>query len=375
MRIEPFTPRVPDSAIEDLRARLERTRFPDALPDTGWTYGADLDTMRTLRDHWLHRFDWRAQEAELARWHHHRAPDLGIHFVHERGAGPRPFPLVITHGWPGSFLEILPIVPLLTHPPDPADAFDVVVPSLPGYGYSDRPTRPGMDPFRTAEIWDDLMRGLGYPRYGAQGGDMGAAVSTVLGLRHAASVAAIHLNYIPGSYRPFVDGEPTAAEKQFLADADDWWARRGAYGHVQRNEPQTLAFALNDSPMGLAAWIVTKLREWADCDGRLERRFTFDEILTHVSLYWFTETIGSSCRRYFDGRLAPLHFGRGDRVSVPCGIARFPKEEPFPPREWIERGYDVARWTEMPRGGHFASMEEPALLAEDIRGFFRPYRV
>ena len=378
-----FVIHVPQAVLDDLQERLARTRWPDAIAGLGWALGAEPGYMRQLCDYWLHHFDWRAQERELGRFHHYRAQidGVGIHYIHEAGRGPRPFPLIITHGWPGSFLEMLELIPRLTDPAafgaDPADAFDVVVPSMPGYGFSDRPSQPGMNTFRIAELWVGLMRGLGYPRFGAQGGDIGANVSTVLGWKHSESVAGIHLNYIPGSYSPYTgpgSRELSAAEKQFLESAGRWYDQNGAYWHQQRTRPQTLAYGLNDSPMGLAAWIVEKFREWADCEGDVERRFTRDQLLANVTLYWVTETIHSSCRLYYEGSRAPLGFQKDERVAIPCAVARFPKEDPFPPREWVERGYNVVRWTEMPRGGHFAAAEEPDMLAEDLRTFFRPLR-
>jgi pimeloyl-ACP methyl ester carboxylesterase len=244
------------------------------------------------------------------------------------------------------------------------------VPSLPGYGFSDRPRQAGMNVFRIAELWVRLMRGLGYERFAAQGGDWGASVTTAMALGHPESLSAIHLNYIPGSLRPFRgEGTPelSEAERRFLADADAWYDTEGAYAHVQRHEPQTLAYALNDSPAGLAAWIVEKYRDWGDCDGDVLRRFGRDELLANVTLYWVTETAHSAARLYFETRRAPLELAPGQRVTVPTAIARFPKESPFPPREWIERVYPIARWSEMPRGGHFAAWEEPDLLAADIR--------
>jgi pimeloyl-ACP methyl ester carboxylesterase len=306
---------------------------------------------------------------------------MGVHFIHARGRGPAPFPLILTHGWPGSFLEFLEIIPRLT---DPArfgasedDAFDIVVPSLPGYGFSDRPARAGMNAFRIADLWAQLMEGLGYSRFGAQGGDWGASVSTCLGLRHADRLAGVHLNYIPGSFQPFLGDASTllsAAEADFLDRQEQWLADEGGYSHIQRTKPQTVAYALHDSPTGLAAWIVEKFRSWSDCDGDVERRFTKDALLANVTLYWVTETLSSSIRLYEEGRRRPLAFSGNDFVSVPCAVARFAKEAPFPPREWVERGYAVRRWTEFPRGGHFAAMEEPELLATDIRAFFRPLR-
>jgi pimeloyl-ACP methyl ester carboxylesterase len=382
MPVEPFSIPYSGAAIDDLRARLARTRWPDEIPGAAWEYGISLDFIQDICRYWHDEFDWKHQVDELARLHHFRCEmqGIGIHFIHERGKGPRPLPLILTHGWPGSFLEMLRILPLLTDPAahgaDPADAFDVVIPSLPGYGFSDRPARRGINTFVIADLWAELMTELGYPRFFAQGGDIGAAVTTLLGLRHPDRAIAIHLNYIPGSYRPWIDaGEPpTPEERASVAAALAWYERDGAYAHLQRTRPQTPAIALNDSPAGLAAWILEKFHEWADCNGDLLTRFTRDELLSNVTLYWLTQTIASSFRLYMEGRLAPLQFGEGELVTVPTGVARFPKEDPFPIRSWVERGYNVQRWTEMPSGGHFAAAEEPELLAEDIRAFFRPWR-
>jgi len=380
--IESFSIPYSEAAVEDLRARLARTRWPDEIPGTGWEYGADLGYMQEICRYWKDEFDWKAQVEQMSRFHHYRysAQGVGIHFIHERGKGPSPIPLILTHGWPGSFLEMLKIIPMLTDPAshggDPADSFDVVAPSLPGFGFSDRPAQPGMNTFRIAELWAELMLELGYDRFAAQGGDFGASVSTILGLRHADRVLGLHLNYIPGSYRPYLDPGTRIAEveQQALDNDARWYEQWGGYDHVQATEPQTLAYSLNDSPVGLAAWILEKFRDWADCDGDLERRFTKDELLSNVTLYWMTETIHSSCRLYYEGSKAPLHFQKGEYVHAPCGIAFFPKEEPFPPRQWIERGYNVQHWTDMPRGGHFAAAEEPELLARDMRSFFRALR-
>jgi pimeloyl-ACP methyl ester carboxylesterase len=382
MKLAPFSIPYSESAVEDLRARLARTRWPDQIPGSGWEYGFSLDYLQQLCQYWKNKFDWKAQVEKLSSFHHYRytTPGIGIHFIHERGQGPAPLPLILTHGWPGSFLEMLKIIPMLTHPEqyggDPADSFDVVVPSLPGFGFSDRPTARGMNTFRIADLWADLMQELGYDRFAAQGGDFGASVTTILGLRHADRMLGIHLNYIPGSYRPHLEpGAKLAAIEQASLDDDDrWYAESGAYAHIQRTHPQSLAYGLNDSPAALAAWIVEKFRDWADCDGEVERRFTRDELLSNVTLYWMTETIHSSCRLYYEGRKAPVHFQKGEYVAVPCGIARFPREEPFPSRPWIERGYNIQHWTDMPRGGHFAAAEEPELLVRDIREFFRRLR-
>jgi pimeloyl-ACP methyl ester carboxylesterase len=258
-----------------------------------------------------------------------------------------------------------------------SDPFHVVVPSLPGFGFSERPSAPGMNTFRTADLWLALMRELGYGRFVAQGGDIGANVSSVMAWKHPESVLALHLNYIPGSYRPWVDDTtpPLGSEEiRFQREAQDWHDEKGGYWHVQATQPQTLGFALNDSPIGLAAWLIDKYRDWADCDGVIERRFSRDELLTHVSLYWFTETIASSCRMYLESRKAPLAFGRGERIAVPCGVLRLAKEEPMPPRAWVERAYNVVRWTEKAKGGHFAAWEEPDVFATDVREFVAPFR-
>ena len=382
MSIEPFLLPYSEAAVQDLRSRLAHTRWPDEILASGWQYGAALDFMRRLCDYWKDQFDWKAQIEKLSAFHHYRCTryGIGIHLIHERGKGPSPLPLLLTHGWPGSFLEMLKIIPLLTDPAkhggDSADSFDVVAPSLPGFGFSDRPTQAGMNTWRIAELWDGLMSELGYRRFAAQGGDFGASVSTILGLRHSPRVVGIHLNYIPGSYRPYLEpGTQLAAiEQNFLDDSDRWYADSGAYAHLQRTTPLTAAYGLNDSPAALAAWIVEKFRDWADCDGDVECRFSRDELLSNVTLYWMTETIHSSCRLYNETSKAPLHFGRGEQVLVPCGIAHFPREAPFPPRAWIERGYNIQHWTEMPRGGHFAAAEEPELLTRDIADFLRPLR-
>jgi pimeloyl-ACP methyl ester carboxylesterase len=371
MSIEAFTIPFSNEAVDDLRDRLARTRWPDEIPGSGWDYGVGLEYLQEVCRYWRESFDWKREVEKLASFHHYRYK--GIHFIHERGKGPSPIPLVLTHGWPGSFLEMSKIIPMLTDPAryggEERESFDVVVPSLPGYGFSDRPTERGMNTFRVAELWVKLMKELGYRRFAAQGGDFGAAVTTILGLRHADHVLGIHLNYIPGSYKPYLEPgtKLSETERAFLEDAESWYDERGGYAHLQRTEPQTLAYGLNDSPAALAAWILGKFHDWA---GDFEASFTTDELLTNVTLYWMTETISSSCRLYYESKRAPLHFARGDRVRVPCAVARFPREAPFPPRPWIERGYDIHHWRDMPRGGHFAAAEEPELLASDLREFF-----
>ena len=383
MQTEPFRIAVPDAVLADLRERLARTRLPDEMPGSGWTYGTNLAYLRELVAYWKDRYDWRAAEARLNAFPQFRARvgDLGIHFIHQRGAGPAPLPLLITHGWPGSIAEFAKIIGPLSDPArhggDPADAFDVVAPSMPGYGFSDHPTTPGMDPERIAALWAELMDGLGYARFGAQGGDWGAMVTTYLGARHASRVVGIHLNMViafpDDPQNPNVDGV-LPEEFPGLLEAQHFQKEETGYQRIQATKPQTLAYALNDSPAGLAAWIVEKFRTWSDCGGDVERRFTKDELLTNIMLYWVPETANSSCRLYYEAVHAEKFPPTGLRVEVPTGCAIFPGELFKPPRVWAERAFNVQRWTRFPAGGHFAAMEEPAALVDDIRAFFRPLR-
>jgi microsomal epoxide hydrolase len=382
MHAVPFNIEIPDHALADLRRRLRDTRVPLLTPAAPWQQGVDGAWLRDLTAYWAERFDWRAAEQALNRLPQFVA-DVGgqrVHFIHRRGAGPNPYPLVITHGWPGSVFEFDALIERLCDPAafggDPHDAFDVVVPSLPGFLFSPPPAAPGVAAFQVADCWAALMAGLGYRRFGAQGGDLGAAVSIALGARHAGVVDGIHLNYLPGSYEPASDAAAplTDEEQAFVRARAEWAALEGGYAHLHMTRPQTLAAALNDSPAGLAAWIAEKFRAWSDCDGDVARRFSHDTLLTGISLCWFSACIGSSMQMYWENRLQPMRFAAGQRVTVPIAFARFPKEISRPPRSWVERVFDVVQWTDMPSGGHFAAMEEPDLLADDIRRFFRRFR-
>jgi pimeloyl-ACP methyl ester carboxylesterase len=386
MDVQPFRIAVADGVLADLRERLARTRFPDEIEGGGWTYGTDLSYLKSLVAYWRDRYDWRAAETTLNAFPQFRATvshpseNLGIHFIHVRGTGPKPFPLVVTHGWPGSVAEFTKIIGPLTDPAahggDPADAFDVVCPSMPGYGFSDHARTPGMDAERIAAFWASLMKGLGYERFGAQGGDWGSMVSTYLGANHADVVAGVHLNMVvafpPDESNP-LDGL-TQDEVVELIPMDEWLKEETGYQRIQGTKPQTLGYSLNDSPAGLCAWIVEKFRTWSDCDGDPEKRFTNDELLTNVMLYWVTETATSSARLYYEmihaGKFPPTGF----RVNVPTACAIFPKELFKPPRSWVEKLYNVAQWNRFPAGGHFAAMEEPTLLVDDVRKFFRTLR-
>jgi pimeloyl-ACP methyl ester carboxylesterase len=371
--IETFRVHVDDGVLDDLRSRLARTRFPDRLDDTGWEYGIPVDYLRELVDYWRDQYDWRAHEARLNDLAHYRTEIDGqsVHFVHARSPHPDAFPLLITHGWPGSVVEFLDVIPRLTGPEQhggtAADAFHVVAPSLPGYGFSEPTRTRGWDVVRIARAFAELMRRLGYTRYGAQGGDWGAQVATRIGVLDREHCAAIHLN-MPIAERPADPGELTDEEKADLAAMAHFQREESGYAIEQGTKPQTLGVGLNDSPAGLLAWIVEKFRTWSDCDGDPENCFTRDQLITNVMLYWVTETITSSARLYRETRTtsAPQEY-----VGIPTGVARFPKEVLRFPRSWVERRYNVTRWTDMPRGGHFAAMEQPALLVDDLRAFFR----
>jgi pimeloyl-ACP methyl ester carboxylesterase len=382
MKIRPFKIAIDDREVSDLKRRLQQTRWPAQPRDVSWATGMDLEFLRRLTEYWAEEFDWRRIESNL-----NRAPQFeavtesgSIHFVHLRSPARPSLPIVLTHGWPSTFAELLTLAEMLvspaTHGHSAADSFDVVIPSLPGYAFSSAPTTAGTNVFAIADHWARLMGALGYPRFVAHGGDIGAGVSTALGLRHPERVLALHLNYIPGSYQPDIPKSSAVSpeEADFFARRASWLDAEGGYSHVQSTKPDVLAPALNDSPVGLAAWILDKFRSWSDCDGSLERRFSRDELLTTICLYWFTQSMPSAIRLYWEGRKQPMHFRPGERIEVPVGIAHFPREIPIPPRSYVERGYNVTRWTDMPKGGHFAALEEPEALAEDIRAFARQFR-
>jgi pimeloyl-ACP methyl ester carboxylesterase len=381
MAPQPFRIAVPQATLDDLQERLARTRWTDEFEDAGWEYGTNREYLRSLVDYWRNQFDWRAQEVTLNQFAHFRATidGLGIHFIHERGTGPKPLPIVLSHGWPDSFVRMLKIIPLLTDPAshggNAADSFDVIVPSLPGFGFSDHAYRRGMTRERIAALWARLMTDeLGYKSFAAHGGDLGSGVSERLALNHAASLVGIHLTDVP--FRRLLATPPeklTDAERAYLDAAQAWRMREGAYALMQGTKPQTLAYGLHDSPVGLAAWIVEKFCSWSDCDGDVETRFTKDELLTNITIYWATGTINSSFHLYTEGTADPP-LDAAQRSAVPTGIAVFPKDLVPAPRGSADRLFNVRRWTVMPRGGHFAAMEEPALLAEDLRAFFRPLR-
>jgi pimeloyl-ACP methyl ester carboxylesterase len=396
MDVRPFEVQVTEDVLGDLRERLGRTRWPEEIADAGWEQGTNLAYLRELVEYWEGSFDWREQEEKLNRFAHFRATvgGLGIHFIHERGEGPDPLPLILTRGWPSTFFEFSKIILLLTDPEayggDPTDSFDVVVPSLPGYGFSDRPKEPGFS-WRIPELWVGLMEELGYERFAAHGGDIGGMVTNLLGLKHPERLVGIHVTFPAEPYIGPGARELTERERAFVEERLRGPEVEGAYAHVQRTRPQTLSYGLNESPSGLASWIVEKWRNWSDSGADVENRFTKDELLTTIMIYWATQTIRSSFQIYYDwalgspqpewlGRQAPRGvtepLAKDERIEAPSAVCLFPADPVSAmPREWVERAYaDLRRFTEMPKGGHFAAVEEPELLAEDIRSFLYPLR-
>ena len=378
--IVPFKIHLDEEVLRDLRQRLARTRFPDEVPGTGWDYGTDLAYLKELVAYWRDKYDWRAAERRLNELEQFTTTidGLQIHFIHQRSKQPGAMPLAITHGWPGSIFEFTKVIGPLTDPERfggrAGDAFHVVAISLPGFGFSGHPTDRGYSPERMAKIIATLMARLGYTRYGVQGGDWGGIISRLVALNDASHVAGLHLNFCIGGAPP--GGDPNAgvppSELERMQARNAYMENERAYQQIQATKPQTLGYGLNDSPAGLAAWIVEKFRAWCDCDGNVEKKFTKDELLTNITVYWVTQTITSANRYYYEGRHTPSAAVR--RVDVPTGCARFPRELNLPPRRWVEALYNVRRWTDMPQGGHFAALEQPDLLVDDIRAFFRDLR-
>jgi pimeloyl-ACP methyl ester carboxylesterase len=358
---DPIFP-VPDAVLEDLRERLQNTRWPSVVEGQGWARGTDLDYLRELVEYWRSGFDWREQEAALSRFTHERVrvSDLSLHQIHERAEDPSALPIVLLHGWPDSFLRYTKVLPLL-------ETFHRVVPSLPGFGFSERPTSPGWSSIGMADAIAELMAANGYDRFLVSGGDVGSSVGEQLARRHADRVIALHLTDVPYMHLFSVDrAELTEAEQAYLAAGQAWAMSEGAYALIQSTKPTTAAVGLADSPAGLAAWIVEKLRSWSDCDGELERRFSRDEILTWVTLYWVTNTIGSSFLPYVE--YAPAD---DSKVTVPTGVTIFAKDLVPAPREFAERFFPIVRWTELPSGGHFTAWEEPEAFARELTALAR----
>ena len=381
MTAERFSIQIPEDVLIDLKYRLDHIRWPDQLENVAWERGTEKGYLQSLVSYWSEQYDWRAQEAELNRLPQFRCTVDGVdvHFIHERGRGPNPLPIILTHGWPDSFIRYKKMIPLLADPAryggDPNDAFDVIVPSIPGFGFSGKPTVGGVNNSTVSELWAKLMtEELGYETFAAAGGDMGSGVTRYLAAIHPELLVGIHVTDI-GIIRQLMTAHDEASlskeELQYKADVQKWIVEEGGYISLQATKPQTLAYGLSDSPVGLAAWIVEKFRSWSDQDCEFDKKFGNDELLTNIMIYWITNTIGPSAHRYFENTHSLPQLGR---IDVPTGVALFPSDVLLPPREWAEKNLNIMRWTHMPRGGHFAAMKEPELLAEDIRAFFRQFR-
>lgn len=364
---QPYRLEVADEVLDDLRERLARTRWPDEIAGSAWRYGASLAFMRRLTEHWRDGFDWRAQEAKLNAFDQFRAElgGVGVHFIHQRGAGPDPVPLLLVHGWPGSVWEFHELIPRLT-----AQGFTVVAPSLPGFTLSYTPGQRRLGIVEMADVFAGLMTDvLGYERWGAQGGDWGGYVVGRLAHAHSARLLGAHLNFLPLPLTlPFPD-DPTDEERAYREEIRHWQTEETGYSLIQGTQPQTVAYALTDSPAGLAAWIGEKFHRWTDHDGDLEQAIGLDSLLTNITLYWATGAINASFWPYYDVRHGPWPIPHR-QARTPTGYASFPREIRHPPRSFAEQFFDIRRWTEMPRGGHFAALEEPDLLAADVAAFF-----
>jgi len=378
---------ISDDVLSDLHHRLTQTRWSTYQDGIHWKAGTSPEYLRELAEYWEKAYDWRHHEARLNRFSNFKTTvdGIGVHFICERGKGPNPMPIVLTHGYPDSFCRFLKLIPMLTDPVsfggDPEDSFDVIVPDLPGYGFSDKPQNLGTI-FRIHDLWARLMTEvLGYQKFVAHGGDWGSTVTEQLARSHSDSVLAIHLTDVPFGHLFQKPDDPSSDEERFFKMNEEWIQKEGAYTLVLSTKPNSLAPALNDSPVGLCSWMIEKFRSWSDCDGEIESRFTKDELLTHVMVYWATESIGTSFLPYFEysnsGSLTWVKEGIKNWIGkcrVPTAFALFPNDISSPPREWAARFFDVQRWTEMSRGGHFAAMEEPQLLVDDLRVWFRRFR-
>jgi pimeloyl-ACP methyl ester carboxylesterase len=373
--IRPYRIDVPNAVLDDLKERLARTRWPDAETVDDWSQGIPLAYTRDLAAYWADGYDWRSREAALNRFDHHltEIDGLDIHFIHQRSPHDDALPLLITHGWPGSIAEFQKVIEPLVNPTSgrAEDAFHVICPSLPGYGFSGKPSRTGWGVDKIAQVWDTLMVRLGYDRYGAQGGDWGAAVTTQIG-RNRGHCIAIHLN-MPIARPPAGSGggDLTEDEQQALAAFAEHRKWGTGYSKQQSTRPQTLGYGLVDSPVGQLAWVVEKFWAWTDCDGHPENVLSRDELLDNVMLYWVTGSGASSARLYWESF---NRFVTDGRVDLPTGVAAFPKEILRTPRRWCEAAYNITHWSTMPRGGHFAAFEQPELFVDDVRAFFATVR-
>ena len=384
--IEPFRIAIPQADLDDVRERLRRTRWPRQIGDNaGWQAGTELSFMQDLVDHWLHRYDWRAHEAAMNAFPQFRTviDDVPVHFIHVKGKGPNPMPLIVNHGWPWTFWDMRRIIGPLSDPAahggDPADAFDVIAPSLPGFAFSSPLETPGMFFTPTADLWAKLMERLGYARFATQGGDIGSFVSAMLGHRHAQRVIGVHLHLLLPFHEPRPVPEDYAPEeREWGLKTATFMAEGSGYMAIQRSKPQTIAYAMHDSPVGLAAWLIEKRRDWADSGGDVEAVFSKDDLITTAMLYWLTDTYLSAAHHYYAARPEAIRAGfvhdRLPRIEAPTGVLQFKGDVALQPRRWAERFFNLQRWNVEETGGHFAPMEAPDALVNDLREFFRPLR-
>lgn len=364
--IKEFKLNIPQSEIDDLKERIHKTRWFENN-NSNWELGTNTNYLKELLEYWKNNFDWRNIESQINSFPNYitHIDNLKVHFLHIKSNQPNATPLLITHGWPGSFMEMLKIIPLLK------TQFDLVIPSIIGFGFSENNLKKSINYDFVAEIWHQLMLKLGYQNYGLQGGDLGAGISIRLAQKYSKHIIGMHLNYISDSYKPYLINENDKEFRAYQEHVNNWNKKEGAYAIIQSTKPLSLAYGLNDSPVGLCAWIIEKFNAWSDHDNNIENSFSKDELLANVSLYWFTKTIYSSMQIYNGISLSPLVFKKNDYVNIPVGFAKFPKEIPIPPRGYIEKGLNIVHWTEMSKGGHFAALEQPNLLASDIKSFFK----
>jgi pimeloyl-ACP methyl ester carboxylesterase len=379
-----FKINIEQSILDDLKKRLSNTRWTDEIENSKWEYGTNKSYLKELCNYWQNTFDWKKQEEYLNSFPHFKTivDGIGLHYIHQKGEGEKSIPLLLIHGYPDSFVRFLKIIPLLTKADKNDLSFDVIIPSIPGYGFSDIPTEPGMNKNRIAELFTKLMtKDLGYEKFVVHGGDWGGGIAEQMALYHANSLLGIHLTDIPFEHGMSEPKDATASEKAYFEDRKKWQMTEGAYAMIQSTKPQTLAYGLNDSPVGLAAWIIEKFKSWSDNDGEIETCFTKDELLTNLTIYWATQTINSAVRIYNEAMKAMMNamynplvklnpFDKtGNKSEVPAAFAIFPKDISIPPKNFANRFFNVQQWTEMSAGGHFAAMEQPELLADDIRKF------
>lgn len=370
MSIQPYTIFVSPFIIEDLRERLGRARWPDEIPNSGWEYGTNMAWLKDICTHWGHGFDWKEQEDQLNMFNHFqtRVEGLNLHFIHEKGKGANPVPLLLIHGYPDSFVRFLKLIPLLTAEGPGGLSFDVIVPSIPGYGFSDRPSTPGMNTQKMAGLFAGLMTELGYKKFITHGGDWGSSLSEALAIRFPHRLLGMHLTDVPFHHLFTLQPDKMSPkEKEYLQAGRKWQTAEGAYAMLQSTKPQTLAYAVNDSPVGLAAWILEKFYSWSDCDCDLEKVYTRDELLTNLTIYWVTQTAGSAFRIYYERMHHPQP--NVEKIKVPAAFCISARDLVPAPREFAERIFNIQQWTELPSGGHFAAMEQPGRLAEDIFRF------